>query len=323
MKINLQPISIETYENLAKTSVIQSYNTSVAWLSIYEKQVEIVGIFDVGKNYIGCFFIYLGKKMSQTFAITPPYSQNIGLQLYHNATNQAAINSLYKSLHEEIANYLLAKKTLMFNIVFPADFFDAQPYLWKNCEASLKYSYVLDLANDTDALMANYAAERRKNINKALKDGLVSELSHNFELLYEMTHKTLALKKADANTTILRSLFFDYATKDNAFGFITYKDGKPSAMVFLVYDAHTAYYLFGYFDKANAHEGAGALAMHSAIAHSKSLQLTTFDFCGSMLPSVEKYFRGFGPKLLPLMQIVHSSNKGKLLLRLRNRKLTK
>jgi lipid II:glycine glycyltransferase (peptidoglycan interpeptide bridge formation enzyme) len=138
-----------------------------------------------------------------------------------------------------------------------------------------------------------------------------------------MTYTSLAQKKADSNSEILRNLFFDYASEENAFGFITYKDNKPSAMVFILKDDQTAYYLFGSFDKENQHEGAGALAMYSAIEQAKKLDLTTFDFSGSMIPSVEKYFRGFGGELIPMIQIVKASKKGKILLRIRRRKITK
>jgi len=321
MKINLSKINRTEFSNFKHNST--TYSTSKEWLKIYGEELEIVGIFDEGKNLIGYFFLYLGTSLGQPFGITPPYTQHIGLTFKHSATNKATINSLFKQLHEEIVAYLINKKLMLFNIVFPTQFFDAQPYLWNDCEASLKYSYHIDLKPSIETIESNFSSERRKNISKAKKDGLEVKLSYNFPLLYEMTYTTLALKKADSNSEILRNLFFDYATEENAFGFITYKDNKPSAMVFMLKDVQAAYYLFGSYDKENQHEGAGALAMFSAIEHAKKQGLSTFDFSGSMIPSVEKYFRGFGGELIPMMQIVKASNKGKMLLRLRRRKITK
>lgn len=321
MKINLSKIELSNYH--PKEGAEIPYYASSKWLSIYGSSIEIVGIFDEGKNVLGYFFIYLGKSFGQSFGITPPYTQHIGLTFKHSASNKSSVNSLFKNLHEEIANYMLNKELMLFNIVFPREYFDAQPYLWKNCETSLKYTYHIDLTQSIETIESNFSAERRKNISKAKKDGLEAKLSYNFPLLYEMTYQTLAIKKADSNSEILRNLFFDFAREENAFGYISYKDNKPSAMVFLVTDKQTAYYLFGSFDKENQHEGAGALAMLSSIEHAKNLGIKLFDFSGSMIPSVEKYFRGFGANLIPMMQIVHSSKKGKLLLRLRKRKLTK
>ncbi len=321
MKINLSKINNAEFANFKLSST--SYSNSLEWIKIYGEELEIVGIFDEGRNLKGHFFLYLGTSLGQPFGITPPYTQDIGLTFNHSATNKATINSLYKNLHEEIAIYLIHKKLMLFNIVFPTQFFDAQPYLWNDCEASLKYSYHIDLNQSIETIESNFSSERRKNITKAKKDGLEARLSYNFPLLYEMTFTTLALKKADSNSEILRNLFFDYANEENAFGFITYKDNKPSAMVFMLKDVQAAYYLFSSYDKENQHEGAGALAMFSAIEHAKKLGLSTFDFSGSMIPSVEKYFRGFGGDLIPMMQIVKASNKGKILLRLRNRKITK
>jgi hypothetical protein len=324
MKITLSQISIENYSQYSRNKNIEgNYYNDLNWLKIYGNDIEIVGIFDEGKNILGHFFLYLGTSLGQPFGITPPYTQDIGLTFNHSATNKATINSLFKQLHEEIAIYLIYKKLVLFNIVFPTQFFDAQPYLWNDCEASLKYSYHIDLNQSIETIESNFSSERRKNISKAKKDGLEARLSYNFPLLYEMTFTTLALKKADSNSEILRNLFFDYATEENAFGFITYKDNKPSAMVFMLKDVQATYYLFGSYDKENQHEGAGALAMYSAIEHAKKLGLSTFDFSGSMIPSVEKYFRGFGGDLIPMMQIVKASKKGKILLRLRRRKITK
>jgi len=50
------------------------------------------------------------------------------------------------------------------------------------------------------------------------------------------------------------------------------------------------------------------MAIVEAIKHSKELGISKFDFEGSMLPEVEKYFRGFGGNLVPY----YSINKAKL-----------
>jgi hypothetical protein len=324
MKINIKKSSIgQITEHPSFQQADKNYFHRSEWLAIYGNAIEVIGIFDEGGNLIGYFFLYNGITLGQRFGITAPYTQHIGLTFAYETTNPANINSLLKNLHTEIANYILGKNLLMFNLVFPIDHFDAQPYLWKDCEASLKYTYQLDLSQSVDSIIGNYSSERRKNITKAKKDGLSCQVSYNFPLLYEMTHKTLSTKKADSNTEIVKSIFFDYATDKNAFGCITYRNNQPSAMVFCLIDNSAVHYLFGYTDNENSHEGASALAMQTAIEHSKKLGVPLFDFCGSMLPSVERYFRGFGAQLVPMMQIVRASKKGKLLLRLRKRKVTK
>jgi lipid II:glycine glycyltransferase (peptidoglycan interpeptide bridge formation enzyme) len=324
MVIQLSEISPSEYPQFAsKHSTETNYFNSVEWVKIYGNQIMIVGIFDEGSNYLGNFCLYLGQRFGQNYGITPPYSNTIGLSFKHSSTNKSSINSVYKQLHTAIADYFLNKNLLLLNVVFPLDFFDAQPYLWKDFETSLKYTYQLNLNQTIESIVSNFSTERRKNITKAQKDGITCQISYNFPLMYEMTHHTINTKRADADKDIVKNIYFDFAHEKNAFGFIAYKNNQPSAMVFCIHDQQSAYYLFGYSNKDNAHEGASAYAMIKAIEHSIKLNLVRFDFCGSMLPSVERYFRGFGADLVPMMQIVRASKKGKLLLRIKKRKITK
>ena len=61
------------------------------------------------------------------------------------------------------------------------------------------------------------------------------------------------------------------------------------------------------------HECAGnamSLAIWEAIKFTKEvLGLSEFDFCGSMLPGVEHFFRKFGGKLTPFFEISWASKK--------------
>lgn len=55
--------------------------------------------------------------------------------------------------------------------------------------------------------------------------------------------------------------------------------------------------MFGGFHNALKHEGAGAATIWKAIRYAKSKELATFDFEGSMIPRIERYFRGFGGEI--------------------------
>ena len=43
--------------------------------------------------------------------------------------------------------------------------------------------------------------------------------------------------------------------------------------------------------------------MIESIRHAKELGLKTFDFEGSVIPAIERYFRGFGGKLTPYYRV--------------------
>ena len=59
--------------------------------------------------------------------------------------------------------------------------------------------------------------------------------------------------------------------------------------------------------------------MWEAIKLAKLKGLKTFDFEGSMHPPIEKYFRGFGGKVVPFFEVKKENTLGKLLLKVRKK----
>ena len=48
---------------------------------------------------------------------------------------------------------------------------------------------------------------------------------------------------------------------------------------------------------------AGAACMQAAISKAKELGLKLFDFEGSTIPAIERYFRGFGGELVQYLTV--------------------
>jgi hypothetical protein len=101
----------------------------------------------------------------------------------------------------------------------------------------------------------------------------------------------------------LDAILFRFASDQNCYAFCTYRDDTPVACSFVVHDRETAYYLLGGYHTELKHHGAGVMAMVSAIRHAKALRLRLFDFEGSMVPAIERYFRGFGGSLTPYFTV--------------------
>ena len=79
-------------------------------------------------------------------------------------------------------------------------------------------------------------------------------------------------------------------------------DGTVIAANFLVYDDNTVYYLMGGIDPAAKDMGGMDMVQHYSILF--ALQSgKVFDFEGSMVESIEKYFRSFGAIQVPYLQV--------------------
>ena len=78
------------------------------------------------------------------------------------------------------------------------------------------------------------------------------------------------------------------------------QDGEPLGAVWIAWDEKRAYYLLGGYDQSGKSNNAVALAMWRAIQFTANdLKLPEFDFEGSMIPAIERFFRKFGGTLTP------------------------
>lgn len=76
------------------------------------------------------------------------------------------------------------------------------------------------------------------------------------------------------------------------------KQGYRHAGVYLVWDGQVAYYLMAGSDPKLRTSGASSLCIWDAIRFASGVA-RTFDFEGSVLEPVERFFRGFGGRPQP------------------------
>jgi lipid II:glycine glycyltransferase (peptidoglycan interpeptide bridge formation enzyme) len=296
---------INNYDKLAKEygTIFNTYE----WLKLFEN-IELYGIHDKGNNLIGGFHIYKQTKMGFSIYRNAPFTPHIGPFLKIDAQNSSNVISKYREALLIMADFLDNIKYSIISISLDKDIIDALPFIWKKFKVVPGYTYILDLDRSLDDIYKNMTAERRNDIKKGVKDELIVEKTNDYNIVKSLVIKTFLRQKKEINKEMINKILFDFANNDNSFAFVTFKDKEPIATVFCVHDKRTSYYLLGGYNFENKHHGAGPLAMWEAIKYSKEIGLKYFDFEGSMIPQIEKYFRGFGGKLIPYYRI----NKAKL-----------
>jgi len=307
--MKIQPLSDSEkpkYDELA-----EEYGTifnSTKWLNIFGDKVQLYGIYDKGDSLIGGFTGYEKRKFGLRIFRNPPYTPVMGPFLEIKAKNPVAIMDFWKEVLSLLADFLDNFHSSIISVSLSRNVIDTQPFIWKKFKVVPGYTYVVGLNEPIDNIRGNMSAEKRNDINKATRDGLLVEQVNNFEVVKALVFKTFLRQELSVNKDYLSKILFEFATEDNSFAFVTFKDNSPIAASFCVYDRNTAYYLLGGYDDKNRHHGAGALSVWEAIKHAQGLGLKYFDFEGSMVPPIEKYFRGFGGKLTPYYRV----NKAKL-----------
>jgi hypothetical protein len=78
--------------------------------------------------------------------------------------------------------------------------------------------------------------------------------------------------------------------------------GRIHAVVWAVWDRRAAYYLLAGADPDLRTSGAGSLLVWEAIMRARAVT-DVFDFHGSMLRPVERFFRGFGSRQTPYLSV--------------------
>jgi len=280
----------------------------LSWLKMFNDKVQIYGIYDKGDNLIGGFHLYKQKKFGLTIYRNPPFTPTIGLFLQIKAKNPVVIMNKWKEVLSSMADFFEKLPYSVISVSLNKNIVDTQPFIWRKFKVIPGYTYIIDLEKSTENIRKNMSVVRRNDINKALRDGLIAKYNDNLEIVKSLVLKTFLRQNKKVNKYHLDKVLFEFAKKNNSFSFVSFQNNKFIAIVFCIYDKSTAYYLLGGYDSKNSHHGAGALAMWEAIKFAKKLGIKYFDFEGSMVPQIEKYFRGFGGKLTPYYRI----NKAKL-----------
>ncbi|HMV08568.1 MAG TPA: GNAT family N-acetyltransferase [Cyclobacteriaceae bacterium] len=190
-----------------------------------------------------------------------------------------------------------------FNQRFRYELTNGLPFFWKGFTLTARYTYVLEDLSSTDKLWDNLSSSARSQVRKAEKLVTVSEANDIDDLFRLSTQVFERQKETIPYSAELMKKIYEATTQHNSGKVFVAKDSgnRVQAALFLVWDANSAYYLAGGTD-SQAPGGTFSLLMWKAIQHAAAVT-RQFNFEGSMLESVERFFRTFGPVQKPYLQV--------------------
>ena len=191
------------------------------------------------------------------------------------------------------------------------------PFHWRGFKQTTYYTYVLpDLRDETNlwsGLLENIRREIRKASNRynlyVTNDVNISD----FLALNRMTFSRQG-KTATYSESLVRRLDAVCAARACR-RILVAKDaeGRIHAGTYIVWDENSAYYLMGGADPQLRNSGAGSLCMWEAIKHAATVT-KQFNFEGSMIEAIERFFRAFGAIQVPYFNLTKTPSR---LLRIR------
>src|ERR1700680_3541175 len=292
-----------TYEELVKRSPQGSIFSHRWWLeAVAPGMYEILEIKKGNQIQAAWPIVYL-KRDGEQHVCMPALTQKLGILFAPSNVKPVEAQSTNQRLTTELMDQL--GEAASFHQNFHENFTDWLPFYWRGHAQTTRYTYVLEDISDLSALWNGMRANHRRDIRRAERLGI--RITDNLEMakFLELNRKTFTRQGREPLTSDELICRLDQACSANAgrkiFAGID-SQGRLHAAVYVAWADDTAYYLMAGSEPDLRESGAQLLALWGAVCFASS-GVKLFDFEGSMLPQVERGFRGFGAKQLPYFSI--------------------
>jgi len=173
---------------------------------------------------------------------------------------------------------------------------------WAGFRASAAVTYRIDVLDDLDAVWSSMRENIRREIRKAERQvEIVDDLG--LGRLVDLAGRTFARQglAGGVDTAALERIDAACADRDSRTTlFAVDAQRRVHAAAYFVWDEHVTYYLLGGGDPELRNSGASSLLLWRGIQHAAGVS-RSFDFEGSMLEPVERFFRAFGGRQTPYL----------------------
>jgi hypothetical protein len=188
------------------------------------------------------------------------------------------------------------------------------PFHWQGFTQTTRYTYVIESLDDLDQVWSESQENIRTDVRKARKQ-LAVRTDLDIECFLDIN--LLTFQRQGLNPPYTRDFVrrLDAACANQGARKIFFAEdakGRIHAAIYLVWDKNSAYYLMGGSDPDLRNSGATSLLMWEAIQFAATVT-QKFDFEGSMIEPIERFFRAFGARQIPYFQISRMSRRMRLL----------
>lgn len=269
-----------------------------------------VAVVEKGGGVVATLPFVLRRNYGFLSVTQPPLTQTLGPWIRPSCAKYAKRLAQEKDLMQALIEQLPPFRRYAQN--WHRDQTNWLPFYWQGFRQTTRYSYVITELGDRDVLWQNLQPGIRTDIKKATaRFGLRVREAKSIEEFYKINKMTFLrqgqvipysldfVKRIDQACN-LRNARRTFLAEDG--------EGRVHAAVYLIWDENSAYYLMGGGDPKLRNSGATSLCMWEAIRFAGTVT-KNFDFEGSMLEPVERFFRSFGAKQIPYFSVTKSNSK--------------
>lgn len=301
----------QRYRELCDTERSVSLFSQAWWLDALAGESHWdVALIENGGQIVAAMPYVIRHRMGRVVLGHPPLTQTLGPWLRQMGGKQATRLSRQKGLLQQLIDALPHYAHLSM------DWHHSQtnwlPFYWAGFSQTTRYTYRLPDLSDEKKLWSGLRENIKTDIRKAQNRFDVrvrTDLGVNeFLKLSELTFARQSMDMPESPAVI--DSLDDACQKRSARQIFIAEDaeGKRHAGVYIVWDSNSAYYLMGGGNPALRNSGATSLCMWEAIKFASTVT-NSFDFEGSMIESIERFFRAFGAEQTPYFSISHTPSK--------------
>ncbi|MEM0996235.1 MAG: GNAT family N-acetyltransferase [Bacteroidota bacterium] len=295
----------EGWKALLGSCAYANFFVDPAYMDLIAPDWSGIELRDRDARLLAVMPLELKRKGPFTYAVQPPLSQYWGIffadvvpeGIYKQYSWKGkAIKAILDAIPRQIRYFL-------YNFAPAFDY--PLPFHWANYQLRTRYTYQIDLTRDADELRGEFAKNTRYDLRRSAtyaehirttRD--VSALKRLFSA-YARAGKPLI--KASEMDPFFRIM--DLLQDQGAEILEVAPPGKPviAAGVFVHYRDRTTY-LVSAVDPAHKKTGVMTVLLWTALQRARE-RSRIFDFEGSMIEGIEGFFRGFGARPIPYLNI--------------------
>ena len=282
------------------------------WLDATAGDNWQVALIQKGDNVVAAMPYTLKKRYGFTVLSQPSLTQTLGPWISTTNAKYAKRLGREKDLMTELIERLPDYDHFSQNWHFECT--NWLPFHWQGFRQTTRYTYRIErLKEKSDQdIWADLQPNVRTDIKKArnrerlvVRDDLPLEVFWRLnKMVFERQSKPMPYGRP-----LIESLDKAAATRGCRKALIAVDEqGRAHAGVYVVWDEQSAYYLMGGGDPDLRNSGATSLCMWEAIKFASTVT-SCFDFEGSMLEPVERFFRAFGAVQTPYFNLTHTPSR--------------
>lgn len=237
------------------------------------------------------------KKYGITYCFQLPWTQHSGILLAPFDLKESSRLDKVKKIICGIVE-LAKSHCMVFDFALSPEFDYPLPFRWLGFELTPRYTYRLDLMRFSK-VEENFSSKTNNTIRKAVKAGYTVQPAQNIS-------EVIRIYKTEIGNKVPHLKHDHYVKLESLIRYMLQNDRaivlearcnnilSGGTVLYLDPDKKTAYFPLGVTNPEAKAAGAMSLLLSEAMTEARNLGYAVFDFEGSVIEEIERFFRGFG-----------------------------